>query len=125
MTIERIKLWIANIYGFCVMFPIVPIAVGLILLGLIVFGGIRSCQSNREERKINDLKEQITIDKIEGNFLSNQANTIKENVNKLQNQSANAEQNLKNASKGNLNGLDGNYENARKRFCEIYPEACQ
>jgi len=124
MNWARIKLWLANLYGFCIAFPIIPISLGLIILGLLIFGGIKSCQSARQQKKIDDIKTNITIDQIEGNMLKNTANQIRQNINKIEGNSNKVNQALENVKKQNLDEFDGNYSEQRKRFCEKYPEGC-
>jgi hypothetical protein len=86
---------------------------------LAVFQGFRacfsSCSDRREEKKIEKLNTNITVDKVETNVLVQEKEVISNEVNK-----ANA--NFADAEHRDSSTRDSDFSSVRRKFCEQHPK---
>jgi hypothetical protein len=123
MNWANIKLIFANFIGLCVAFPPLPIALGCIILGLIIWGGLQSCRSANIEKKIDKIGTNITIEKTESNVLQNEKVNAQGDINNLErnsNQAVNQAENIRNANISNVN-----LSEAIRKLCRAFPESSE
>jgi hypothetical protein len=114
---QRLKLWLANAFGFAMANPIVWIVLGAIIL-LIVFGmWMDSCRTQNREEKKAEINANILKDKIESNILTNEKANINGDVKNAIENSNGALGNLDNSVKRDSNSFSGN---ATDKFCERF-----
>lgn len=95
------------------------IIAGVIAL-LLLLGGIHSCREKRQEQKITDTQEKITIEKAEANSLSNRKENIKQEVKNAENNSNQALHNFNTVLRRDSNQYQRT--DAGQRFCQKFPD---
>ncbi len=100
--------------------PIYLLVMAGIITGLLLIGGIRSCNSQREEKKIANTQEKITVEKVEANSLVNQKENTRKEADHAKTNANQAVDNFGNILRRDSNQYQG--ADAGKRFCEKFPD---
>jgi hypothetical protein len=90
------------------------IAILGILLVLFVMNWVDSCRTRQIERKIDDIKTNITVDKVESNIQSNIVNQAANNSNQ-------ALENVNKAANRDSSNHPADFNEAKKKFCAEFP----
>ncbi len=91
-------------------FMLIACALAVVLVAVVIFGQIQSCRTAKQEKRIEDVKTNVTTGKVEANVQGNV-------VNQAANVSNQALQNVNVVKNANLKTFDNSYDKARERFC--------
>ena len=123
---ETIKFVLKRIFYFFFDNPvIVAVIIGVIAL-LLIFGAVsQSCQKRKIERietNIERGKTNSIESEASANVFANLANNQKEVIKNAENKTNISRNDFNNAVNRDSNSFTGNYREARRKYCEQFPD---
>lgn len=112
MNFTKIKYFIMDSLLWIAAHWWIAAAVGVLLLIILIAGGIQSCSEGRTQKKIDDIKTNVTTGKVESNVMANEIKNNEKNTNIAAN-------NFNNSVRTDSNRYTG--ANIDDKFCRRYP----